>query len=126
VNSKYIATCLAAFVPFTTLCPITCLAEPPKAGGYATVAVTTKEVVEAADFAIKAHQKVIQDKKDTETPKLELVTITQAEQQVVAGINYRLHLKVKLDGKEKMAEALVWWQAWRNPDPYQLTSWTWK
>jgi hypothetical protein len=30
-----------------------------------------------------------------------------------------------LDGREKQAEAIVWWQAWRNPDPYQLTSWKW-
>jgi hypothetical protein len=126
VKSKVIAIYLAAFVLFTALCSITCFAEPSRPGGYGTVAVTNKEVVAAADFAIKAHQKVIQDKKDTETSKLELVTITQAEQQVVAGMNYRLHLKVKLDGKEKIAEALVWWQAWRKPDPYQLTSWTWK
>jgi hypothetical protein len=33
---------------------------------------------------------------------------------------------VKLDDTEKEAEAVVWWQAWRKPDPYQLTSWIWK
>jgi hypothetical protein len=33
---------------------------------------------------------------------------------------------VKHDGVEKTADAVVWWQAWRKPDPYQLTSWTWR
>ena len=84
------------------------------------------EVVAAAAFAIKAQQNAMLEKKDLESPKLKLVTILQAEQQVVAGTNYRLKLKVKLNGKEKSAEAIVWWQAWRKPDPYQLTSWTWK
>ena len=102
------------------------LAQPSRPGGYATASVTNKEVVAAAAFAIKAQQNAMQEKKDTEPPKLELVTILQAEQQVVAGMSYRLQLKVKVKGKEKTAKAIVWWQAWRNPDPYQLTSWTWK
>jgi hypothetical protein len=41
-------------------------------------------------------------------------------------MNYRLRIKVKLDGREKDAEAVVWWQAWKRPEPYQLTSWIWK
>jgi hypothetical protein len=61
-----------------------------------------------------------------EPPKLELVTILQAEQQVVAGMNYRFKLRVKLKGKETTADAIVWWRAWRKPKPYQLTLWTWK
>ncbi len=93
-------------------------------GGYATASVTNKEVVAAADFAVKAQ--AIREKTDEKPAKLELVTILGAEQQVVAGMNYRLQLKVKLNGKEKLAEALVWWQAWRKPNPYQLTSWNWE
>jgi hypothetical protein len=54
------------------------------------------------------------------------VRIVAAEHQVVAGMNYRLQLRVTLDSEEKTAEALVWWQVWRKPEPYQLTSWTWK
>lgn len=88
--------------------------------------MTNKEVVAAAAFAIKAQQDAIQKNTDKEPPKLELVTILQAEEQVVAGMNYRLKFSVKLNGKEKTAEAIVWWQAWRKPDPYQLSSWTWK
>jgi hypothetical protein len=92
---------------------------------YVKGAVANKEVVAAAAFAVNAQQKAMQEKKNVDSPTLELVTILQAEQQVVAGINYRLKLKVMLNGKEKPAEAIVWWQAWRKPNPYQLTSWTW-
>jgi hypothetical protein len=121
-----IATCLAAVLFSTAASPRTGLAQPAPAGGYAKASVTHKEVVAAAAFAIKAQRKAMQEKKETALPKLELVKILHAEQQVVAGINYRLKLKVTLNGKEKTAEAVVWWQAWRKPDPYQLTSWTWK
>jgi hypothetical protein len=123
---KYIPTCIAAFLLFTTACPIAGLAQQSKPGGYATASVTNKEVVAAAAFAIKAQEKAMQQKKDGEPPKLELITILGAEEQVVAGKNYRLQLKMKLNGKEKTAEVLVWWQAWRKPDPYELTSWNWK
>jgi hypothetical protein len=102
------------------------LAQQSRPGGYATASVTNKEVVAAAAFAIKAQQDAMLEKKDMEPPKLELLTISQAEQQVVAGMNYRLQLKVKLNGTEKTADAIVWWQAWRKANPYQLTSWTWK
>jgi hypothetical protein len=40
-------------------------------------------------------------------------------------MKFRLRLKVKHDGREKLAEAVVWWQAWRKPDPHELTSWRW-
>ena len=126
MKTKYILTCIAAALLLTAACPITSLAQQSKPGGYATASVTNKEVVAAAAFAIKAQENAMQENKDKEPPKLELATIMQAEQQVVAGMNYRLQLKVKLDGKEKTAEAIVWWQAWRKPDPYQLTLWTWK
>ena len=68
----------------------------------------------------------MQQKQEAEAPKLELVTILGAEEQVVAGMNYRLQLKVKLNGQEKTATAIVWWQAWRKAAPYELTAWNWK
>jgi hypothetical protein len=95
-------------------------------GGYNTVSVDNKEVVAAAAFAIEAQKKAIQEKTGGKPANLELITILKAEQQVVAGMNYRLNLKVKLNGKEKTAETIVWWQAWRRPNPYQLTSWAWE
>jgi len=128
MKMEHVPTCIAAFLLFAAACPIAGLAQQPRPGGYATASVTNKQVVAASAFAIPAQQNAMQQqqKKDMAPPKLELVTILQAEQQVVAGMNYRLKLKVKLNGKEKTAEAIVWWQAWRKPDPYQLTSWTWK
>lgn len=126
MKTKSVPACIAAFLLFTGGFLIAGLAQQSKPGGYAKASVTSKEVVAAAAFAIKAQQSAMQEKKDLQPPTLELVKISQAEQQVVAGMNYRLKLKVKWNGKEKTAEALVWWQAWRKPDPYQLTEWTWK
>ena len=126
MRTKNVPTYAAALLLFIAAGSLTCLAQPARVGGYAVGSVTNKEVVAAAAFAIKAQQHAMQENKDAEPPKLELATILQAEQQVVAGVNYRLKLKVKLNGTEKTAEAIVWWQAWRKPDPYRLTSWAWK
>jgi hypothetical protein len=115
----------AAFLLFTAACPVAGLAQQSMVGGYATASVTNEEVVAAADYAVKAQEDAMQQKKDVEPAKLELVAILGAEQQVVAGMNYRLRLRVKLNGNEKTADVVVWWQAWRKPDPYELTSWNW-
>jgi hypothetical protein len=109
---------------FVASCTIVCSAQTP--GGFSRASVTKKELVNAASFAIKAEEKALRNAKGDQPVKLELVKIAGAEEQVVAGINYRLNLSVKLNGKEKNAETTVWWQAWRRPDPYQLTSWDWK
>ncbi len=124
MNCKVIPAC----VLFATSGVIACLAQQP-IGGYSSIAVTNKEVMDAAAFAVKAQQKVMQSMQSPKTEptvKLELVTIIGAEQQVVAGMNYRLKLKVKVDGREKLAETVVWWQAWRKPVCYQLISWSWE
>jgi predicted nuclease of restriction endonuclease-like (RecB) superfamily len=121
MEMKYFLTCMAAFVLVAVAFPVTGLTQESVPGGYATTSVTNREVVAAAAFAIKA-----QEKAGGETASLKLVEILGAESQVVAGVNYRLQLKVKLNGKERAAEAIVWWQAWRKPGPYQLTSWNWK
>jgi hypothetical protein len=126
MKTKWVPTGLAALLLSSAACQITSLAQHNTPGGYTTASVTNNEVVAAANFAIKAQQSTMQEKKDLDPPNLELVKILQAEQQVVAGANYRLKLKVKLNGKTTTAEAIVWWQAWRKPDPYQLTSWTWQ
>jgi hypothetical protein len=97
----------------------------PKPGAPVNVPVTKKEVKAAAAFAIDAQSKVMQGPNGGRPIRLELVKILKAEEQVVAGINYRLRLNVKVDGKEKEADAQVWWQAWRKPHPYELTGWKW-
>ncbi len=107
---------LIFFVAFATM------AAP---GSFSDVPVTDKAVIAAAKFAVEAKAKHIQDGKKKESVQLKLLRLLSAEQQVVSGINFKLKLYVSLDGEDKEAEAVVWWQAWRQPDPYQLTSWTW-
>ncbi len=87
-------------------------------GGYSETSVTNAEVVAAAQFAIKAQaatpeQKIV----------ITLVELLSVRQQVVAGMNYRLRLKVKVDGTVKEAEAVVWRKL---SGEHELTSWTWK
>lgn len=98
----------------------------PKLGGDTPAQVTSKEVVAAATFAVTAQEEAMQEKDDPNPPKLKLVKILSAQQQVVAGKNFRLKLQVTLNGESREASAVVWWQAWREPGPYQLTSWEWE
>jgi hypothetical protein len=99
--------------------------QPMPTGGYSAVSANMKDVRNAAAFAIRAETKALREKGDARATRLELVKIITAEKQVVAGMNYRLKLKVKANGKIREAEAVVWWQAWRKPAPYTLTSWKW-
>ena len=126
MKQKHNLPYLAFFLLFSIASPIAIPAQGPIVGGYSEASVTEKEVVAAAAFAIKEQQKEMQKDTEGESPKLELVTILEAHQQVVAGMNYRLKLKVTVNGEEKTAETVVWWQSWRKPNPYKLTSWTWK
>jgi len=121
-----IPVCILGSIFFAALLGGCGLAKEPMPGGKSPAAVTKPEVVAAANFAIKEEEKAIQNNKETPAAKLSLVSILSAEEQVVAGMNYRLKLKVKLDGKEKKAGATVWWQAWNKEAPYKLTSWKWQ
>ncbi|MEI7948264.1 MAG: cystatin domain-containing protein [bacterium] len=120
---KHNTLTLCILLALSYACPILA-AKEPKCGGYSPTCVTNKDTIAAATFAVQSHEKAVNTGKE-KTDKLELVSILSAETQVVAGLNYKLEFKVKLNGKEKTAKAIVWWQAWRNPDPYQLTSWEW-
>lgn len=119
----------------TSLLALALLAPPAASGGsppvqrpgaFVPVSTTSPEVVRAAEFAVAAQQRVIRAATGEASTRLGLVRIDAAEQQVVAGIRYRLRLTVTLDDRRKAAEADVWWQAWRTPDPYRLTSWIWR
>ena len=92
-------------------------------GAYSPVPVDNDKVMAAAEFAVATQQKILQEENESEPVHLELVKILSARQQVVSGLNYELRLKVSLDGKEKEVKAIVWWQAWRKPDPYRLILW---
>ncbi|MFM7393628.1 MAG: cystatin domain-containing protein [Cyanobium sp.] len=98
---------------------------PSRAGASGPVSTSSKEVVQVAEFAIATQEKLVQAATGDSSVRLRLVRIDAAEQQIVAGINYRLRLTVALNDRQKPAQAVVWWQAWRTPDPYRLTSWTW-
>lgn len=98
-------------------------ADAPRPGGYTQAPADSKDVLKAAWFAVEARSRSA-----TNGPALRLAKVESAETQVVAGTNYRFVLAVRegKDKAERRAEAIVWWQPWRTPDPYQLTSWSWK
>ncbi len=120
------AVCAGIAVVLTSACADDGRPKERAVGGWSSAAVTDTNVISAATFAVKAQEKALRAQSRAETVRLELKAIRAAAQQVVAGMNYRLTLTVRLDGKEKTAEAIVWWQPWRKPDPYQLSSWSWK
>lgn len=83
-------------------------------GGYKEASTDDAEVVAAADFAVGEEGR----KEDT---SISLVAIEHAEIQVVAGVNYRLCLKVTTgDDEPKEVKVVVY----RNlQKAYSLTSW---
>jgi Aspartic acid proteinase inhibitor len=97
----------------------------PLVGGYTQGTVTDKEVVAAANFATMAQSKVIHLTEIQQHAALELIRVISVEEQVVAGKKYRLTLSVNESGTRKTADAIVVWQPWRKPAPYELTSWKW-
>jgi hypothetical protein len=120
---KDMSVCLASSILMVVGCTLECKAMP---GGYAAEPVTNRNVVAAAQFAVKTQERGMQGKKGTQPVKLKLVKILSAQQQVVAGMNFRLNVQVNVNDTKREAEVVVWWQAWRKPDPYRLTSWNWK
>jgi ABC-type Na+ efflux pump permease subunit len=84
-----------------------------RTGGYKEVANDDSEVVAAADFAVNEQGR-------KQEASITLVSIEHAEQQVVAGINYRLCLKVETDGETQEVKAVVYRNLQRE---YSLTSW---
>jgi len=86
----------------------------PLCGGYSQVEIDP-EVKAAASFAVKAEVK-------TTGKPIRLVEVVKAEKQVVAGLNYRIDLKVQDGEKILRAQAVVW----RKLDgSHSLTSWDW-
>jgi hypothetical protein len=86
----------------------------PVAGGWGKANPKDAQVLEAARFAVAAEQ--------ARTDSVfKLVSVVRAEQQVVAGMNYRFCLRLQR-GKSKTA--LV--QVYRNLEAkLSLTSWVW-
>jgi predicted neuraminidase len=80
-------------------------------GGFSGVSERDEQTVAAAQFAVAARD-----------PHLKFEGIDAAERQVVAGLNYRLTLRVSENGRARRANAVVW----RKLDgKHALTSWKW-
>lgn len=85
----------------------------PIVGGYAETSSANAEVVAAARFAVRAERR-------KEHTHITLVSIEHAEQQVVAGMNYRLRLKVRVRNQTQDVTAVVYKNLQQR---YSLTSW---
>ena len=95
----------------------------PLCGGWSEASITNGWVVSAANFAVKAKGQAMAKEKPAKIVTFSLVEIMSVRQQVVAGMNYDLRLKVRVDGSVKEAEAVVW----RKLDgEHLLTSWVWE
>ncbi len=81
-------------------------------GGFSAAPTSDPQVLAAAKFAAA-----------TRDPHLKLLGVEKVQQQVVAGTNYRLTLKLEDHGTNRVAEAVVW----RKLDgTHELTSWQWQ
>jgi ABC-type Na+ efflux pump permease subunit len=90
-----------------------------RTGGYKEIAKDDAEALAAAEFAVKAEG----EKQDL---TYHLVSVEHAEQQVVAGINYRLCLKVghRKEGEDEDTVESVRVVVYKNLQrAYSLTSW---
>ena len=91
-----------------------------RTGGYREIDKADEGAATAAEFAVKAES-------ETKEMTYKLVSIEHAETQTVAGINYRLCLKVgyhKADDEAETTES-VRVVVYRNlQNQYSLTSWT--
>jgi len=87
---------------------------PPITGGYGNASVSSKEVRNAAKFAVRTHGK-------QEGKPITLVKINRAEQQVVSGMNYRLCMTVRHGKKGEAHDVIaIVYQPIRKP--MELTS----
>jgi predicted neuraminidase len=97
---------------FSLLCLATIACAQPIVGGFSPVLLTDADALAAAKFAVA--------KQDA---KLTFQAIEKAERQVVAGMNYRLTLRV-LDGPTPRRAETTVWQKLGNAG-HELTAWKW-
>jgi hypothetical protein len=98
-NLKFAGLGMAAII--VLMCTIGISAQ--RVGGYKAVDTSTADVQAVAKFAASA-----QTKKSGR--EIELILVSKAEMQVVAGRNYRLCLKVNSQGEDGEADAIVFVQ----------------
>ena len=81
-------------------------------GGFSGAPAADPQVQAAAKFAVSRQDAM-----------LKLISVEQAQRQIVAGLNFRLTLKVEDHGTNRLADAVVW----RKLDgQHELTSWQWQ
>ena len=103
---------LFAIAIFTISATI-CSAQAGKmVGGYSKISNADETAAQAAAFAVETQAQ----KDDT----LELISVENAERQVVAGSNYRLCLAIKSGEKSSQASAVVYLNL---QNKFSLTSW---
>ena len=88
---------------------------PSIPGAWGPIDAFSPDVQEAARFAVQTF--AVQNK-----ARVLFKDLTQAQQQVVAGLNFELHLSVTLDGIPRTAQAVVWRQL---DGTYKLQDWDW-
>lgn len=84
---------LALGIVFGSVMMVGAQQRPPIVGGYKPVAVDDPEVVAAAEFAVSERGRKLDS-------AVKLISVEQAERQTVAGVNYRLCLKVEIEDKD--------------------------
>ncbi len=96
-----------------SFCQVGC-AQPVRVGGYSAANVDAPSVVEAARFAVQSYaEQTGQD--------CQLMKITRAHTQIVAGVNFKLTMQVSEQGQSKTVAAVVY----RKLDGvFDLTSWS--
>ncbi len=90
-------------------------ARPSVPGAWGSIDAFSPDAQEAARFAVQTF--AVQNKQ-----RVLFKDLTQAQQQVVAGLNFELHLSVTLDGIPRTAQAVVWRQL---DGTYKLQDWDW-
>jgi hypothetical protein len=105
-----------AITTFTSVTAVKSLPAPPQepiAGGYGETARDDPEALTAARFAIQNQSRKLHS-------RISLAAIKRAEVQVVAGLNYRICMTVKIKRKTRTVTVVVY----RNlKQKYSLTSW---
>jgi hypothetical protein len=106
---------LAAMFPLASCMAANDTAQMPViVGGYGVTEIT-EDVKTAALFAVQTQSK-------RENKQLELLEVSKAMQQVVAGMNYQLELTLKNGEAQYHATVIVF----RSLDAhYKLVSWQW-
>ena len=85
----------------------------PIVGGYAETSNRDPEALAAARFAIKTERQKLH-------ARIALLSIKHAEVQVVAGLNYRLCMRVKIKSQTRNVTVVVY----KNlKQKYSLTTW---